>query len=176
MSVHVINMRNILVTNFIKKKKAAVSLLFLLTDMSIYNILKLFQLHINNVIADINNIYAYYSLFILFRISTLFTKVYLKFVLAIEATVIIDNDLNYYKCTNNSSHFCNIYYNIIVKKLIPKLRSANYINVLSCQKYLNNFSDLTLIKDIFIVCIHPVISIIKLRFNRTGLIVFYHWI
>lgn len=91
-----------LVTDFAWKKKAIALFSSLLTNIFTYNAIKQFQLHINNVIIDINNIYTYYGLFILFEASILLTKIYLNFVLAIEALIIIDDDLDYNKRINNS--------------------------------------------------------------------------
>lgn len=77
-----------------------------------------------------NNVCAYCNLFIPFETDILLTKVYLEFVLAIEAAVIVNNDPDCYERTDNNFHFCNICYDIIVEKQIPKFESANCINVL----------------------------------------------
>ena len=66
------------------------------------------------MIADTNNICAYYGLFIPFGTGTLLTKVHSEFVLAIETAIIVDDNLDYCKHTDNSSHFCNNYYAMIV--------------------------------------------------------------
>lgn len=84
------------------------------------------------MIADTNNVCACYGLFILFRTGTMLIKVYPKFVLAIKAITIVDNNPNYCECTNNSSHFCHIYCCRIVEKQILKFGFANYINNLLC--------------------------------------------
>lgn len=92
--------------------------------------MKQFQSYINDVMTDINNICAYCNLFILFETSILLSKVHLKFVLAMEVIVIVNDNLDYYKCSDNDSHFCNFFYGIIIKKKIPKSGFTNYINVL----------------------------------------------
>lgn len=115
------------------------------------------------MITDINNICIHCRLFILFKAGILLTKIYPDFVLAIKTIIIVNNDLEYYRYTDNSSYFCKSYYNIIVEKKLPKFRSANYINVLPYQKYLDIFNDLILIKKVFIACTHFVMSIINLR-------------
>lgn len=79
-----------------------------------------------------NGVYACYSLFIPFGTGIFLTKGYPEFVLAIQAAVIVNDDLDYCRSTNNRSHFCNIYYGIIVEKQIPKFRSINCIHVLTC--------------------------------------------
>lgn len=112
----------------------------------------------------------------MFGTSTLLTKVHLEFILAIEAAIIVNDYLDYCGHINNSSHFCNIYYSMIVEKKISKFGFANYINVLPYQKYLDVFNDLTLIKEIFITCAYLIISIIKLKSSRTDLTTCYHWI
>lgn len=61
----------------------------------------------NNIITNINNVYGYYNLFILFKISTLLAKIYLEFILAIETNIIVNNNLDCYRYINNSFYFCN---------------------------------------------------------------------
>lgn len=95
--------------------------------------------------------------------SILLTKVHLDFKLVIKATVMVNNNLDYYRYINNNFHFCKSYYDMIIKKKIPKFGSANYINVWLCQKYPDVFSDLTFVEKVFIACAHLIISIIKLR-------------
>lgn len=68
------------------------------------------------MIVDINNVYTYYNLFILFKINTLLTKVYQDFILAIEIDIIINDYLDYYRCIDNNSHSYNSYYGMIVEK------------------------------------------------------------
>lgn len=81
------------------------------------------------MIVDINDIYAYYGLFILFRAGILLTRIYSDFILAIKATIIANDNLDYYKYTNNDSDFCKFYYSIIIEKKITKFRFANFINI-----------------------------------------------
>lgn len=107
LSIHTINIKNVLVTDFVSKKKATTLFLFLITDTSTSNAMKQFQLHINNIIVDINNVYIYFNLFILFEMSILLTKVHSGFVQVIKAAIIANNNPNYYKRTNNSFYFCN---------------------------------------------------------------------
>lgn len=102
------------------------------------------------------------------------SKIYLNFVLAIEAAVIINNNHDYFAYIDNRSHFCKSFYYMIVEKKISKFGSANYINVLSYWKYSNVFSDLTFVKKIFVICPYLIMSIIKLRFSKTGLSIFYY--
>lgn len=83
-NIYAINIKNVLVADFIEWKKAATLFPPLLPDISNHNAMKQFQSYINNMIIDTNDIYAYYSLFIPFGTDTLLTKVYLKFVLAIK--------------------------------------------------------------------------------------------
>lgn len=94
--------------------------------------------------------------------------------MAIKAIVIVNNNLEYYKHTDNSSHFYNTYYGMIVKKQIPKFESTNYINILPYQKSFDILNDLTLIEKAFIAYAHLVMSIIKLRPSETGSTAFYH--
>ncbi len=126
------------------------------------------------MIADTNDVYVCCDFFISFRYDTLLIKVHPEFVLAIEAAVIVDNDLDCFRCTDNSSHFYNICYSIIVEKQIPKFESANYINVLLCQKYLEVLSDLTLVEEAFITYAYSVMSVIKLKPCQTGSTACYH--
>ncbi len=112
----------------------------------------------------------------MFGTGTLLTKVHLEFVLAIEAVIIVNNDLNCCGHIDNSSHFCNTYYGMIVKKQIPKFGFANYINVLPYQKYFDVLNDLTLVKETFIARAHPIMSIIKLKPSRTGSTTSYYQI
>lgn len=131
-------------------------------------------MHINNVIANKNNVCTYCSLFIPFRASILLTKIYLKFVLAIKATVIVNYNLDYYRYIINNSYFCKYCCSIIIEKKISKFGFANCIYILFYQKYLDIFSDLTLIKEAFIACIYHVIFVIKLKPNKTSLTTLYY--
>ncbi len=87
--------------------------------------------------------------------------------MAIEAAIIVDDDLDYCGRTDNSSHFCNTCYGMIDEKQIPKFGSTHYINILPCQKYFDVLSDLTSVKEVFITCAYSVMSIIKLRPSGT---------
>ena len=126
------------------------------------------------MIIDTNDVCACCDLFIPFGTCTLLTKIHSEFVSVIEAAVIVDDNLDCCRRTDNSSHFCNTYYVMIVNKQIPKFGSANYIHILLCQKDSNVFSDLTLVEKTFIACAHLIISVIKLRSNETDLIVSYY--
>ncbi len=77
--------------------------------------MKQFQSRINNVIADTNDVCVCCSLFIPFGTGTLLTKVHPEFVSAIKAAVIVYDDLDCCGYTDNSSHFYNIFYGMIVK-------------------------------------------------------------
>lgn len=77
-----------------------------------------------------NDVCNCYNIFIPFGADILLTKIYPEFVLAIEAAVIADNNLHYYRYSKNSFYFCKIFYNIIIEKKKPKFGSANCINVL----------------------------------------------
>lgn len=167
-------MRNVLVADFAPKKEVATSFPLLLIDTSTCNVIKQFQLHINTVIADTNDFCACCNLYILFGAGTLLNKIHPEFISAIEAAVIVKKHLNYCGHPDNSSHFCKFCYSMIFKKKIPKFRSVNCINVSPCQKYPDIFSDLTPIKEAFIACAHPVMSIINLRFSSSSFSALYH--
>lgn len=70
-------MKNLLVMDFAEKKKVAALFPPFFIDMSTSNSVKWFQLYINNMIVNTNDVYTYCSLFILFETGTLLTKVYL---------------------------------------------------------------------------------------------------
>lgn len=116
MSIYAINKKNILVADFAGKKKATILFPSLFTDTSIHNVVKQFQLHINIMIVDKNNVCVCYNWFILFRTCILLTKVHPEFVLAIQVAVIVDDDLDCYRYINNSSHFSNSCYGMTVQK------------------------------------------------------------
>ena len=113
--------------------------------------------------------YCVWNLFLL-------TRVHPEFISAIEASVIVEDDLDYCGSTDNGFQFCKSCYCMIIEKKIPKFGSANCSNVLPCQKYPNILSDLTLVEEAFITCAHPVISIIKLRLSDSGSSALYYWI
>lgn len=71
MNVYIINAKNILVINFAETKIAAILFLFLFTNMTTCNTIKQFQLHINNIIVDINDVCTYCNLFILLGTNSL---------------------------------------------------------------------------------------------------------
>lgn len=174
MGIYTINVQNLLVADFIEKKKTPILFLFLLIDMSIFNAMKKFYLYINNMVIDTNNVCIYYILYILFRINTLLIKLYPDFILVIKAAIIFDHDLNYCKRTNNNSHFYNTYNVMIVEKQISKFSSANCTTILFYQKYANIFYNLAFIEKVFIAYTYIIISIIKLRLSKTYSITFYH--
>lgn len=86
----------------------------------------------------------------------------------------INHNHNCWKRINNSSYFYKSCYGIIIKKKISKFGFANFINILSSQKYFDFLSDLSCIQKIFIACAHSVISIIKLKLSGSGLSNLYH--
>ena len=163
-----------LVTDFVQKKEATASFPPLLIDTSTQKAITQFQSHINIVIADINDICARCSLLIMFETGFLLTWVHPKFVSAIEAGVIVEDDLDYCEYTNNGFQFCKSCYDMIIKKKIPKFKSANCINVSPCQKYSDILSDLTPVKEVFIACAYPIMSIIKLRASVYGSFALYY--
>lgn len=55
----------------------------------------------------------------------LLIKVYLEFESAIKAIFIINNNFDYYKYIDSSFYFYKSYYNIIIKKKIPKFKLIN---------------------------------------------------
>ena len=122
-------------------------------------------MNINTVIADTSDICICYNLFIPFEAGPLKSRVYPKFVFAIEEAVIVEDNLDCYGHTDHGSHFCKSCYGMIIEGKIPKFGSAHCINVSPCQKYLDSFSNLTLVEKSFIACAHSVISIIKLKPN-----------
>lgn len=126
------------------------------------------------MIADTNDVCICCDLYILFEANMLLTRVYLKFISTIKTAVIVKDNLNYYKYTDNSSYFYKSCYSIIFETKIPKFGSTNYINVSSYQKYSNVFSNLTFVKKVFITCAYPVMSIIQLRPNSFGISVLYN--
>ena len=126
------------------------------------------------MIIDINDVCTCCSLFIPFGTSILLTKIHPKLVSAIKAAIIVDNDLDCYRHTDNSSYFCNTCYVIIFERQILKFGSTNCINILPFQKYPNVFSDLTLVITTFIILAHPVMSVINLRPSRFCLTTFYY--
>lgn len=131
-------------------------------------------MHINNVIANTNNVCVYCNLFILFRAGKLLTKVHLDFVLAIKTTIKVINNLICYGYNDNSSHLCKFCYSIIIEKKIPKFGFANCINILFYQKYPNVLSNLTLVKETLMAHVQPIMFVIKLRLGKTGSTALYH--
>ena len=67
---------------------------------------------------DANDVYTYCGLIIPFGANTLLTKVYLKFLLTKNVVVIVSNEFDCCKYTDNSSHFCKSCYCIIAEKKI----------------------------------------------------------
>lgn len=131
-------------------------------------------MYINIIIIDIRDIYVYCSLFILFGTDTLLIRIYLEFVSIIGAVIISEDNFDCCGYTDNSSYFYKSCYGIIIKKNISKFRSANYINILSCQKYPNTYNNLTLIEKVFIISIYSIILIIKLKPSNFGFFVLYY--
>lgn len=136
--------------------------------------MKQFWLYIDNVIVDTNDVCTCSSVFIPFRTSTLLIKEHSELVSVIKVSVIVDDDLDRYGHTNNNSHFCNFYYNMIIEKKIPKFGSSNCINNLPCEKYPDVSSDLTFVKESFVICAHPLVSVINLRPSITSSTASYH--
>lgn len=120
-------------------------------------------MHINIIITNTNDIYTCFILYISFRTGTLLIRVYPDFISIIKAVVIIEDNLDCCRYIDNDFHFCKSCYSMIIKKKIPKFGFANYINVLSYQKYPDILNDLTFVEKTFIVYVYPVILIIKLK-------------
>lgn len=116
MNVYTINVKNVLVANFAENKKAAILFPLLLTDTSTYNAIKQFQLDINNVIIDTNDVCACCSLFTLAATGTLLTRVYSEFVSAIEAGIIVNDYFDNCGHIDTNPHFYNFFYGMIVEK------------------------------------------------------------
>lgn len=89
-------------------------------------------MHINTVIADTNDVYAYYGLLVVFGTGFLPTRVYPDFVSVIEENVIVEDNLDYCGYTDNGFQFCKSCYGMIIERKIPKYWSANCINVSPC--------------------------------------------
>lgn len=102
-----------------------------LIDISICDAIRLFSLHINDRIVDINDVCICYSLFFPFKANTILIKIYLNFVSTIKIIIIVENHLNCYKYKDAIFNFCKSYYKIVIKIKIPKFEFANCINVLS---------------------------------------------
>lgn len=94
----------------------------------------------------------------------------------LKAIVITNDNFDYCGCSHSSFHFWKSCYSMIFEKKLLKFRSANCIDVLFCQKYLNFLCNLSLIKEIFITCVYPIIFIRKFGSNKTDSTVLYHWI
>lgn len=163
-----------LVADFAQRKEATTSFPPLLTDTSTQNAITQFQSHIYIVIVDTNDVYAYCGLLIVFETGSLLTRVYPEFVSAIEASVIVKNDLDYCGYTDNGFQFCKSCYGMIIEKKIPKFGSANCINVSPCQKYSDILSDLTLVEKTFIARAYSVMLIIKLKLSGSGSSALYY--
>lgn len=121
-----------LIADFICKKEAVISFSPMFNNILAYNAMKQFQLHINNMIADTNNICTHCNLFMRFGAKILLTKVYSDFVSIIKAAVMVNNDFIHCKYIDNNFHFCKSCHDMIVKKKILIFRSINYINILLC--------------------------------------------
>lgn len=156
------------------KKKATILFPLLLINISIGDIIKQFELYINTVIINTNNIYIYFSLFILFKAGTILIKIYPNFIFVIKTTIIIKDNLDYYKRINIDSHFCKFYYTIVIEKKILKFRFTNYINIQPYLKYSNVFKDLITIKKAIITYTYFIMSMIKLRLKSFSLFTLYY--
>lgn len=82
------------------------------------------------MIADTNDVCVCYDFLIVFGTGFLLTKVHPEFISTIEAGIIVEDDLDCYKCIDNGFQFYKSCYGMIIKKKIPKFGSANCINVL----------------------------------------------
>lgn len=126
------------------------------------------------MIADTNNIYACCDLFILFGADIILTKIHFDFISAIEAAIIVKNNLDCCRYIDIGSYFCKFCYVIVIEKKISKFGSANCINVSSYQKYSNVFNNLIAIEKAIIAYTYPIMLIIKLRSGDFSFFVLYY--
>lgn len=176
LGVNAIDARNVLVADFAQRKETAVSFPLSLTDTSTPDAIRQFQSHIDNEIAGTNDVCICCGLFIPFGACTILTGVYPNFVSAIEAAIIVKDDLGCCARVDAGSYFCKSCYGMVVEKKIPKFGSANCINVSLCQKYPDVLNDLTAVEEVVIARAHPIMSIIKLRPGGSGFPASYHCI
>lgn len=128
------------------------------------------------MIIDIYDLYVCCDSYILFLTVILLIRIYPEFISFIKIAIIVEENLVYYGPVNNIFHFCKSYYGITVERKISKFRSANYINISLSEKYFDILSDSTFHQNIFISCIHLIVSIIMLRFYSTFSFASYHCI
>lgn len=83
-SIHTIYAKNVLVADFLQRKKAAASFPLWITNKSSQNAIAQFLSHINTMITDTNDVCTFCGLLIVFGISSLLTRLHSEFVSAIK--------------------------------------------------------------------------------------------
>ena len=155
--------RNVLIAGFAQREDAAALFPTSLTDTSTRDAVRRFQLHIDTVITNTNDVCVSCGLFISFGAGTVLTKVHPVFTFAVEAAIIIKDEFDCYGYSDAGFHFCESCYTMVVEKKIPKFGSINCINVSPCQKYTGVLKNLTVVGEAVIAWAHPIMLIMKLR-------------
>lgn len=109
------------------------------------------------MIAKTNDISIHCNLYISFWANILLTRLDLNFIFSIEVVIIVEDNFDSCGYIDNSFHFSNSYYIMIIGKKILKFKSINFINILPNQKYFHVFINLIFVKIAIIAWLHFVI-------------------
>ena len=168
-----VNVRLLLVNDFLLKRRTALNFSSSLNDLNIRNAVDRYQTYIQNVIIDINFVCVSCDLFInnqqshqLFIIDEIYQN-------CVKLNLFDETELNCCETTTSIYSFCTLCFDNFSKSRISKFESINQMNSIACQNFSDALKNLTLIEEIVIAKIHFFISILKLRFNDITAVTFY---
>ena len=168
-----VNVRFLLVNDFLLKKRAALNFSFSLNNLNTRNAVDRYQTYIQNVIIDINFVCVSCDLFINNQQSHQLSMIDEIYQNCVRLNLFDKTELNCCETTTSIYSFCTLCFDNFSKSRISKFESINQVNSIACQNFFDALKNLTLIKEIVIAKVHFFISILKLRFNDITAVTFY---
>ena len=168
-----VNVRFLLVNDFLLKKKAALNFFSSLNNLNIRKTVDRYQIYIQNVIIDINFICVFCDLFINNQHSHQLSVIDEIYQNCVKLNLFDETELNCCETTTSIYSFCTSCFDNFSKSKVSKFESINQVNSIACQNFSDALKNLTLIEEIVIARTHFFVSILKLRFNDIIAVTFY---
>ena len=168
-----VNVRLLLVNDFLLKRRTALNFSSSLNDLNIRNAVDRYQTYIQNVIIDINFVCVFCDFFINNQQShqlSIIDEIYQN---CVRLNLFDETELNCCETTTSIYSFCTLCFDNFSKSRISKFESINQMNSIACQNFFDALKNLILIEEIVIAKAHFFISILKLRFNDITAVTFY---
>ena len=168
-----VNVRFLLVNDFLLKRRAVLNFFFSLNDLNTRNAVDRYQTYIQNVIIDINFVCVFCDFFINNQQSHQLSMIDEIYQNCVKLNLFDETELNCCETTTSIYSFCTLCFDNFSKSRISKFESINQMNSIACQNFFDALKNLILIEEIVIAKAHFFISILKLRFNDITAVTFY---